>query len=62
MHASFSGNIECVRLLLENGADMSIKDKHGETAKDLAKGNRRHCIVPIIEEVWKLENQGIGFK
>lgn len=36
MLAALRGNVEVVRLLLEKGADLSLKNRHGQTAADLA--------------------------
>ena len=36
MEASSDGNLETVKLLIENGADVNIKNNDGKTALDLA--------------------------
>ena len=45
------GTVECVRLLLERGADMSLKDKHGWTVKSVAKNKGHANIVQLLDEV-----------
>ena len=37
MSAVMANSTECVRLLLDRGADVSVKDKWGRTALDTAK-------------------------
>jgi len=39
MIASSNGNAALTKLLLDNGADGTAKDKAGETASDLAKSD-----------------------
>ena len=49
--ASYHGKVDSVRLLLERGADMYIKDGHGKTAKDIAKREVKGDIVHLLDEV-----------
>ena len=46
------GYVECARLLLEKGAEMTIKNKYGATSKDIAQEKRRLNIINIIAEVY----------
>lgn len=50
MYASMNGHMEIVKLLLENGADTSIKNNDGKTALILAFENNHIDIVDLIEE------------
>ena len=51
MHASMSGYVGIVRLLLAAGAKPDLKDKQGKTALDLAKEAGRKDIVSVLEKV-----------
>jgi ankyrin repeat protein len=63
MVASFNGNSECARLLLEKGADMSIKSiMIGKTAKDYAVEKEHADIVQLLNEVCMLRTQDKYFK
>ena len=49
-HAVIGGHIELIRLLLESGADIDLKDKQGDTALTLAlKGKKRDVVVVLVE-------------
>ena len=37
MNASYNGHLKIVKFLIENGADINIKNNDGKTALDLAK-------------------------
>lgn len=52
MSAACAGADDCVRFLLRNGASLSLNDKKGLTAVDLAKKNKRSETVSILNE-WK---------
>ncbi len=47
--ASYSGNIECVELLLKYGADMAASDKSGATPILVAKNNKHQQIVEFLQ-------------
>jgi ankyrin repeat protein len=47
---------DLVRLLLENGADRSIKNISGDTALDLAKRNKFNNSVEVLENYFPLLN------
>jgi ankyrin repeat protein len=49
--AAWSGNIDCVALLLERGADRNAKDREGKTARDYARANNRLEVVRLLERV-----------
>jgi ankyrin repeat protein len=51
MMACSCGYSECIRLLLENGADMSVRSKKGETAIDLAMKCGFVDVVRLLNEV-----------
>ena len=57
MWASYFGHVDCVRLLLERGADMSIKTKDGDKAKDVATEQGKVDIVQLLEEVCMFQTQ-----
>mmetsp|Transcript_52783 Transcript_52783/g.132775 ORF Transcript_52783/g.132775 Transcript_52783/m.132775 type:complete len:226 (-) Transcript_52783:48-725(-) len=42
------GYIDCVKYLLENGADLEAVDANGNTPLHLATGNGRTCIVELL--------------
>ncbi|MAE63871.1 MAG: hypothetical protein CMJ18_06320 [Phycisphaeraceae bacterium] len=50
MMAMFGGGIEIVKLLLEHGADPSIKHPDGETARDLAVKHGHKAIVKLLDD------------
>lgn len=45
--AAFNGHGECVKLLLEAGADPRVKDRQGETAFDIATDPAMHAQMGI---------------
>jgi ankyrin repeat protein len=48
MMAATEGHAEAVRLLLKFGADRSLKDDEGLTAKEVAINNRNEYLVPLL--------------
>eukprot|EP00042_Codosiga_hollandica_P058496 m.882912 g.882912 ORF g.882912 m.882912 type:complete len:259 (+) comp59878_c1_seq1:6184-6960(+) len=50
MVAAGSGHSECVRLLLQIGADTSIAERDGKTALDLAREEHKEEVVVVLEE------------
>lgn len=46
--AAYLGNLENLRLLLESGADKSLKNKRGKTALDLAKSKKNSLAVELL--------------
>ncbi|MCI4407481.1 MAG: ankyrin repeat domain-containing protein [Thermofilum sp.] len=53
-YAAYNGHTDFVKLLLENGADPSIKDNSGKTAADLARERGHIEIANMIENVKEL--------
>lgn len=51
MLAARKGSANCVRLLLERGADAASKNVQGRTAADIAAVNRREAVVALLAEV-----------
>ena len=49
MWASQGGHIDIVKLLIESGANMNIKDKYGETALIIAYKHDRQKIVDLLK-------------
>ena len=49
------GKLECIKLLLSNGADTTIKNNKGETATDKVEPDvkNRATILHLIEEAKK---------
>ena len=47
-YAALRNNTEAVRILLQNGADVELKDKHGDQPihKAAKKGNNEYVYVP----------------
>ena len=41
-------NIECVRELIQAGADLNIPDKNGKTALMITSGDRRPELFPVL--------------
>jgi len=62
MSASYNGKVDCARLLLEKGADMSIKTKKGRMAKDWAVQRGQVSMVHLLDEVCMLQTQDKYFK
>ena len=54
MYAARNGNIEIVRLLLDNGADIKARNSNGDTAKTLALKNTH---LDIVELIFKYEEK-----
>jgi ankyrin repeat protein len=48
--ATSEGYVDIVRLLLEYGADPTVKDKDGRTPLDLARMKGRRKVVSVIKE------------
>jgi ankyrin repeat protein len=48
--AAIRGFVNVVKLLLEYGADPTVKDKDGRTPLDLARAKGRRKVVSVIEE------------
>ena len=48
--ASRSGRIELVRLLVEHGANVEVRDNQGRTPMDVASGEKRDEIVKLLLE------------
>jgi ankyrin repeat protein len=53
-YAAYNGHTDVVKLLLENGADPSIKDNTGKTAADIARERGRIEIANMIENIMEL--------
>jgi ankyrin repeat protein len=49
-HASFNGHIECVRLLLETAANVTARNKKGQTAYHLARSKGHDQIILLLTE------------
>ncbi len=49
MHAAAEGQLEVAKLLLENGADPSLKDIDGETAALFARNNGHTEVAGLIQ-------------
>lgn len=49
MFASAEGNNDVVKILLEHGADINLKDKDGETALDFAQNNGHTEVATLID-------------
>ncbi|XP_068690996.1 protein phosphatase 1 regulatory subunit 27-like [Montipora capricornis] len=48
--AAYEGNVECVQYLLENGADVHLRDDDGWTALHAAVcGKRKKCVALLLE-------------
>jgi hypothetical protein len=50
MWASGYGRIESVRLLLERGADPSLKDDRGKTAADIAAEQGHQAVAQLLRD------------
>lgn len=50
MHASLTGRMEAVQLLLAKGADRTLRDQSGKSASDLALLGRRETIHRLLSE------------
>lgn len=48
MMAATEGHAEAVRLLLQFGADRTLKDDEGLTAKDVASRNGNEALIPLL--------------
>ena len=50
MFAAEAGNTQMVEVLLQAGADRSIKDRHGNTALDLATSAKKDEVIAILQK------------
>ena len=50
MHAAAEGHLEIVNILLDNGADPSLKDVDGDTAESFAKRNGHIEVAKVLHE------------
>lgn len=48
-HAIFQGNVFFVRLLVENGADVSLRNKEGKSSFDLVQNSRNEEIKRLVK-------------
>ena len=48
MRAAAEGHVDAVNLLLKFGADRTLKDDEGLTAKEFAMKNRNEFLVPLL--------------
>ena len=48
--AAFMGKVKCLRVLLENGADVGARDWDGRTAADRARGGDYEACVELLVE------------
>ena len=60
MEASHRGHSEVVKLLIDGGADVNVKNNKGETAKELAKNNDIKELI-VIEEQWQRRKNYVMF-
>jgi ankyrin repeat protein len=51
IQATLSGCFDLIKLLLERGADVSVKSRRGKTAKDYAEIRGRADMVRLLDEV-----------
>ena len=47
-----NGHAGCCRLLLARGADPQAKNRHGQTAVDIAKAANHMDVVDVLHEYW----------
>ena len=45
-----NGNIEIAKLLLAAGADPSVPNKHGETARDIAEARKHKELQSLLRD------------
>ena len=50
MHAADQGHEACARALLQAGANTELRNKHGETASQVAKARQHHVLAAMIEQ------------
>ena len=44
-HAAAWGKVDCLKMLVDNGADLQLKTKHGERAREIAlRYNQTECV------------------
>jgi len=46
--AAFNGHEECVRVLMENNADITIADGYGRTPLQLAEYGKKHAVIKLL--------------
>ena len=50
IYAAYKGHIECVKVLIKAGADLSIKENNYKTAEDWARNNGHTKIITLFEQ------------
>ena len=50
MHAAAEGYIEVVKILLDHGADATLKDIDGDTAESFARKNGHTGVADLLNE------------
>lgn len=51
--AAFSGNVDCVRVLLDNNADSANRDEHGNTPLQTAELSSKHNVIKVLRSAGK---------
>ena len=49
-YAAYSGNLASSTRLLEGGADLTLRDKDGDTALDCARASRHSEVVALLSQ------------
>ena len=49
--AAESGHLECVRLLIENGANVDVREERGMTALELARSAGHEEVVSMLNNL-----------
>jgi ankyrin repeat protein len=56
--AAYTGQLTCLELLLERGADLSIQDKEGSSpAHKAAYSNRTECLTALLKRGAEVDNR-----
>lgn len=57
MNATLNGHTDLVKELVENGADINVKNKYGKCSIDMAKSFDRRKILSYFEGIVEQENE-----
>ena len=59
-YAIQTGRLDVVRELIQAGADPTLKNKWGETSRDVAKNNEMRHLLEEAERAWQAKQQAIA--
>jgi ankyrin repeat protein len=49
--AALAGSVDVIRLLVNHSADVTVRNKSGKTARDVAAEAARHAVAELLQEL-----------